>query len=95
MSSIRDSDIKDISFTDANGRTYLIKDMKDYTALNYQQWFIYNLKQGEDLDAIAARNDVYREGAESNFYKILEYNAQALCNVNFDITKLKTINIPI
>ena len=91
--SVRDYDLDDIVFTAYDGKTYTIKDMREYPP--YQLWFQMNVDGGVELDEIASRNEIYGEGGESEYYKIAEFNKEALFDSKFDLRNMKTIDIPV
>ena len=81
-----------ISFTDAQGRTVAIKDMReppDYTA-----GFTYKKQDGELLDSVASRQDVFGEGREGDSYKIFEANLVALVDAKFILDNVRNLVIP-
>lgn len=47
------------------------------------------------LDEIASRNDVYGEGMESEDYKIFDENIRELKEANFDLSRIKTLRVPV
>ena len=91
--NLRDNDLASIIFTDVNGNSYTIKEMREYTPR--VKWFSVNIDSSDDLDEIASRSDVYGSGSESEYYKIFEMNKEAISDVNFDISKLKSLVIPV
>lgn len=91
--SLRDFDVNDIVFTDINGKSYSIKDMREYPT--YTTWFKYDLQQGDSLEEIASSMGVYGSGQESEYYKIAEHNIKNLFDAQFDLSRLKSINIPL
>ena len=92
---MRDFGLPNITFTDDKGKSYSIKDMKDYTENSYQTWFDYELQNEEQIDEIASRKSVYGEGSESEFYRIMEHNMIALFDNMFDMSRIKTLKIPL
>lgn len=91
--NIRDNDIPDIVFTDINGVSRTVKDVREYVPRVL--WFAYNVQSGDEIDEIASRPDVYGEDGEINYYKIIEMNKESFFDVMFDLSKLKTLNIPV
>lgn len=85
--------IDSIAFTNANGKTVQVKDIlplepKSKNTVNLR------LQNGDKLDEIASRFNVYGEGHETDAYKIFAENVEDLTFVNFDLSKLKTLRIP-
>lgn len=91
--SLRDVDIPNVVFVNSDGKSFTIKDMKEYTP--FDTWFQYPIKEGDELYEIASRQDVYGEDSEAEYYRIAEHNIAALFNVQFDLSKLTTLNIPL
>jgi hypothetical protein len=93
--SIRYTGVADVSFTDYNGNSYSVKDIRYLDASDYETWFSVELKSGDDLDEIASRKNVYRDGGEPEVYRIIEHNIIALMDCMFDTSMMKSIKIPI
>ena len=83
----------DVSFTTLIGETVKIKDMK--TIDTYPQTISIKIQGNTDLDEVASRSEIYGEGTEDQSYKIFEANITELTDADFDISKLKTLRIPI
>lgn len=81
-----------ISFTWLDGRIYNIKDMKEYPV--YDKFVKLKLKQGDQLDEIASRGEVFGADAESYAYLLFEANVEKIVENNFDLEKLHEIKIP-
>lgn len=84
--------IDNIEFTNANGRTFTIKDRRPiptYTILTEID------KTSDELgDEIAVKNEVYGENSEDLAYRIYEANIIELIESRFDFSKLKRVKIP-
>lgn len=86
-------DSDDIIFRDADGRTHLLKDSKpieEYTTLTNMK-----IKQGDKIDEICSRTDIYGKDNEDFLYKVVEHNKVKLMNADFDFSKIKEIGIPL
>lgn len=90
---MRDMFLDDIVFESASGKSYTIKDMREYP--EYVFWKRIKINSGDDLDEIASRNTVYGQDGELLFYTIFEFNRVALFDLQFDTTLLRTIDIPV
>lgn len=91
--NLRDNDLQSIIFTDMAGNSYTIKSMREYTPQT--TWFTLNLQQGDEIDEIASRKEVYGNGGEAQYYKIVNHNIAALFDVGFDLSQLKTLDVPL
>jgi len=47
------------------------------------------------LDEIASRGNIYGEGMEAESYKIFNENIVNIVEYNFDLSKLKSLRIPV
>lgn len=85
--------IPTVIFTDKDGKSYPIKDIrpipKEETA------FTIDLKEGDDIDDIATRPNVYGDGAEGMAYRIWDANIVQMYEADFDTAKMKTLRIPL
>jgi hypothetical protein len=82
-----------IPFTDINGKTYSIKDMREYEKTDSAS--ILNLKGEKYIDEVTSRKEIFGDGSEFESYKIVDHNITSLFDRNFDLTKLKKLEIPI
>jgi hypothetical protein len=90
--NLRDKDLQDIVFVDQTGNSKTVKAMREYPSLT--TWFTYNMNQGDEIDEIASRKDVYGDGGEGQYYRIAWHNIAELFDVQFDVSQLRTLNIP-
>lgn len=90
---MRYEEIENIVFTDLNGRTAEIKDMREYK--EQQLDFSLSIKNKELPDEIASREEVYGQNAESESYKIVDFNRVIFFDSDFDMDKISKIEIPI
>ena len=81
-----------VVFADKDGIGFEIKETRQLEKLNT----MLNLKinEGDDLDEIATRQNIFGEDAEILSYKIFDHNAVAIVDSNYDITRIKTLKIP-
>lgn len=84
--------VDDIVFTDINGNETTIKDMREYE----DQIIIasFNILDSRFIDEIATRQEFYGEASEFEAYKIVDQNIIKLFESDFDLTKLKKLDIP-
>lgn len=85
-------DIRNIEFTNINGKTFKIKDRREIP--NYTLLTKYSKDKKELGDEIAVKREIFGEGSESLTYRIYEANIIALIENRFNFEKLKIINIP-
>ncbi len=84
--------IEDIEFTDINGNTVVVKDMREYS--DYNLMAIIKINENDMLDEIACRDEVYGEGNESMSYAIFEMNREKITENDFSLSKIKSLMIP-
>jgi len=84
--------IPNVQFTDINGNTRTIKDMREYPA--YTSNNSISVNANDMLDEIASRPEIYGDGGEVLSYKLFEANVVALVDNNFTLSKLKRLVIP-
>lgn len=75
------------------GKDYAIKDMKDIE--EYTNFINLDINNESTLDEICVRPDVYGENTEDYSYKLFEANVVALMDNDFDMTKIKSLRIPL
>ena len=85
-------ELETISFTDRDGRTIGIKEIREIPVVI--EAFKLDLNQGDELDEIASRDDIFGEGSEFEAYKIADANIAALVDADFDLNKLRKLIIP-
>jgi hypothetical protein len=85
--------IDTISFTDVNGNSYAIKDMREIP--DYVKMTTVDVKTSDKIDEIASRNMVYREGAEDQSFKIFDMNRVKLHETEYDLGRVKLLEIPV
>jgi hypothetical protein len=85
--------IDTISFSNNDGNTYAIKDIKIIPTYGNTK----NIQISENmlLDEICVDKNVYGEGKEDFSYKIFESNVMALAESGYNLNKIKTLRIPI
>ena len=84
--------IDTISFTDVNGIQYPIKDIRPIPI--YKTLLTVDVKESDKIDEIASRDVVYGAGGEDQSYKIYDHNIVFLVEAGFDMSKIKTLKIP-
>lgn len=83
--------IDNISFTNRENVTVNIKDFREYP--DYTTFVALKIKQGDRIDEIASRLEVYGNEAEADSYKIVDNNIIKLFENDFDLTKLLKLDI--
>jgi hypothetical protein len=84
--------IPSVSFTDANGNTRPVKDLREIPEYPNGQYIIRNAS--ELVDEMASRPETYGKDGEMQSYKILEANAAAILDAGFDLTQLRKLFVP-
>jgi hypothetical protein len=90
---VNDFQVANIVFTDTNGRTYTIKDIRPIVPA--ATYFEIAKTSNDMLDSVACKPEVFGDGGEDKVYKLFDQNAVAIVDANFDITQLRKIRIPI
>lgn len=85
--------IPTISFTDIYGKSYAIKDKREYP--KYSTGSTLDIKVGDSIDEIITRREYYGDDSEGEVYKAVEHNIEDLFEAKFDVSKLKSIKIPV
>lgn len=86
-------DVDTITFTDINGRQYPVKDIRLIS--NQTQAFEIDIKSNDLLDEVASRREVYGDFGEIHAWRIFDLNIVELTQVDFDMTKIKKLKIPL
>jgi len=86
-------DVDTVTFTDINGKSYPVKDRRDIStqALAFEM----DVKEGDLLDDIASRREVFGDFGEVQAWRIFDLNIVRLTEVGFDIDKIKKMKIPL
>lgn len=84
--------IETISFTDMNGRSYPIKDIRPIP--EYITRTTINVKEKDRIDEIASRVDIYGPEGYTKSYKIFDHNRVVLMDHNLNLTRIKELRIP-
>ena len=82
-----------LSFNDKNGKTYAVKDIRSMTILS--TGVVVELEEGMQIDELISRPGYYGNDSEGLSYLVVDHNAEKLAENNFDLSKLKTLKIPI
>jgi hypothetical protein len=90
---IRDYYLDDVVFTDYHGRSYRIKDIRPFPDYVFSKTI--NISGADDIDEIASREEIYGRDGESLAYAIIDFNKEKLFDAKYDMTKLRTLDIPV
>jgi hypothetical protein len=90
---MRYQEIDNIVFTDYKGKSYTIKDMREYPT-DYTLFLNLKTTANDMIDEIANRKDIYGSNSEHMVYKIYENNIIKLFESEFDMNEIKTLAIP-
>lgn len=82
-----------IAFTNYAGKQINVKDVRPISSQTLA--FEIDKKENDLLDEIASRKEVYGNMGELQSWRIFDLNIVRLAEVNFDLTRLKRIKIPV
>ena len=85
--------VDDIVFEDKDGVATTVKDMREIGV--YTKGFTLQMPARAMLDEIACKRSVYGEGSEDLSYAIFDFNIEKIMENNFDLTRMKQIDIPL
>ena len=85
--------VNTLSFTDHNGKTVSIKARREYP--EYQKLDHIVTDKETMIDEVASRTNVYGDGGEDQSYKIVDYNILELFEKEFNMSKIKRLDIPL
>jgi len=85
-------DTPEFTFIDIDGESHSLKEMRDIPV--YTQSVVVNVNNGDMIDEIASRPEVYGEGSEDLSYKIFEANIITLFENDFSLTNIKKLLAP-
>lgn len=86
-------DVDTIVFADINGNNYNVKDIRPISEQTLS--FEIDKRENDLLDEIASRREVFGDFGEIQSWRIFDLNIVEFTEVNFDLTKIKRIKIPI
>ena len=85
-------EVDTVSFTDALGNVYPVKELREIPS--YETRIILNKNAGDFLDEVASRAEALGEGYEAESYLLWEANAQEIADVEFDLSKIRSVKVP-
>jgi hypothetical protein len=88
---MRYQNVETVVFTNINGISFSVKDMRDIPIQNIKKTIDYG---GGPLDEIVSRQDVFGEYSEDQSYRIFEANLVSIFDAKFDMKKVKRLKIP-
>lgn len=83
-------------FTDVDGNEYELiepQEIQDNVAVLIHGFQI-DLQREDELDEIAQRRNVYKDGNEPAWYNIFDFNVVDIVENDYSITGLQTLDIP-
>jgi hypothetical protein len=86
-------EIDTITYTDKNGKQIPIKDIRPIKPLALST--SVNVKENDLLDDLASRENVYGEFGELLSWRIFDLNIVKLTENNFNMSKIKKLNVPV
>lgn len=82
-----------IDYITPSGETIRVRDLREIENMTF--WFSVKVKEGDTLDEIASRREVYSEGGESLSYRIFDFNRVKLVEYQFNVGSLGKVDIPV
>ena len=82
-----------INFVDINGINYAVKDIRPFDT--YTIGLTKTIEADIDIDELISRKDIYGDNTESLTYMVMDANAEVLCENNYNLTKVKSLSIPV
>lgn len=82
-----------VIFTDTNGIPHSVKDRRDISTQTLSHEI--DVKEGDLLDEIASRREVFGDFGENQAWRIFDLNIAELYQVDFDLSKIKRLKIPL
>ena len=85
--------VENISFKDKTGKSFEIKDMREYP--DYVLLGSIKVNTDDKIDEIVSREEIYGDNSEDLSFKVVDFNRIKLFEENFDLNKIDSINIPL
>lgn len=82
-----------LSFNDERGVQFPVRDIKPID--EYETGIIVEIPRGSFVDEVISRQQYYGNGTEDLSYQIVEHNKVKFAEANFDMSKIRKIDIPI
>ncbi len=82
-----------VSFTDINGNQFPVKEIREFQTL--QVGVTIPIEAGTQLDEFISRQDFYGDDAEDLTFALFDANRVALTENNFDLSKIKKLDVPL
>jgi len=89
---MRYQEIDNIIFENKDGKSYTIKDLREYP--DYTTLTSLDIEENAMIDEIASRPEIYGEGAEYQSYEIFEHNRIKIFEARFLLSKVSNLRIP-
>ena len=89
----RYANVETITFTDINGNSYPVKDVREISTQTLS--FKIDKNENDLLDEIASRREVYGDFGEVQSWRIFDLNIVEFTEKNFDLTKINRVKIPV
>jgi hypothetical protein len=82
-----------ITFTNYNGNSYPVKDIREITEQTINQEI--DINKDDLLDEVASRNEVFGENGEIQSWRLFDANIITLTENNFRLTNIKKLKVPL
>jgi hypothetical protein len=90
---MRYQNVEDVTFTTIDGEDIIIKGRREIP--EYQTMTTAQKVNGELMDEIITRPELYGEGNEDLAYLIFEANQKEIIEADFNLNKLTEVKIPL
>lgn len=90
---MRYSSVPDLSFTDVNGKSFNVKDIRPIT--KFEQGISVDYQQGAIVSEIITRPEYYGKNTEDLTWAVVDANIEILVENNFDLTKIRSLFLPV
>lgn len=82
-----------VTFNDANGRVAQVRDIRPIPEQVID--FEISTREGDLLDEVASRTNIFGENAESQSYRLFDANIVELFDAEFDMTRIRRLRVPV
>jgi len=89
----RYADVDTITFTDVNGNSFQVKDIRPISSQVLS--FEIDKKENDLLDEVVSRRVTFGDFGEIQSWRLFDLNIVELTQVNFDLTKIKRLKVPV
>lgn len=85
--------VENVIFTNRFNKTVTIKNVLPITP-KADKSVNLRIQDGDNMDEIASRNNIYGENHEMDAFKIFMENVEEIAFANYDMSRLRSLRIP-